>query len=230
MVMPKKHRNLLRILYFLATICVLSSIQLPILSQTNETNKVEILKQSIDPSLGIEASSVSRAKLYVPKKVLRIDEQFTIDVGIFAPSDKFYYFPRYIGKHIDVKFSDENEQKVKILPVYSFDSFAKFKLYRGEIIIDSMRIVVGCDATTMKTFESDFESLEDEDDLEEIFKKELFRSIPEYCLDINKSGKVTVTAKYSNQLVVSDPQNPDIKTVVGELVSNTRELEFLIEN
>lgn len=192
----------------------------------SQTGMPSILEDAVKhPELSVDISKVAKAKIFLPKRSYRFEEFITLDVGLLVSTNEGIYFPNYLNYRVLIK--DKTERPVYLSTIRSDDKLPIFEKQTNTIIKHSLAIVVGCENGVVRDLDKSIDALKDSDDPKEIFERNLFRTAPDVCIDVNEPTQVDISVEIYNQWVVAGNQGVKSKTAVGRIKSNT--LSLIIE-
>ena len=173
---------------------------------------------SLNPTFAVEVSKGIDVKAYLPKATYRLEEIMVLDVGMLVATEREYYFPKDLNFRLDIR--NETGKKVSIRNIESNDGVPTFARHSSTVLRGTTRLLVGCQNRMVKDLDRAIELYNADNDISDVFKLDLYRTIPQGCIDINSSAELKISVEVFNNLVVVG--NDSIaKTAVFKMRSNT---------
>lgn len=211
-----------RVVFLLSSISVFLIIvgQTPQAITSAQLRKLKSDSLKNRPDLGIEVNTVAKLKIALRKKSYLPGETMVLDAAILTKRDEEYYFPPLYGLKVNVK--DKSGKVIDVNPFLIVDRwFSPYRL-RGGLEVHSIVLNVGCRQADL-SFPI---GIDDTDDEQEIFKKNLFISKGDSCINFANTGNYEISVELSNDLVIIPESEPAIRTAVGNIRSNTLQIFF----
>lgn len=188
-------------------------------SQITTDNKQKAIFEEVKkrPDLGVDISKITKLKIFLPKETYQLQETMILDLGLLVESNEAYFFPEDLNVKIIIR--DKQKNKVLIDTIYSIDKEPNYEIFKTTIIRNSTQLLVGCKNKVMNEIDESSKVIFD-DNLKAGFEKNLFRSFPHGCIDINNASELEISAEVYNDLVVVSQDKEKIKTAVGNVKSN----------
>jgi hypothetical protein len=183
------------------------------------------------PDLAVDPASVTRVKLASRKTKYRIGEMITIDLAVMNVSHKpvFICDPRATdvsfnaidaaGKQVFVGTCEE------VLHAWTVDSYRRIE--PGYAVFTYFYLLPGYDNHASTIFQEKTRLGRDEERagpanyFKTFFERDLFINLGDGYLDAKAPGTYTITAEYSNELVVIAPTNSKAKTATPLTITIT---------
>ncbi|MBX3292729.1 MAG: hypothetical protein KF881_07550 [Acidobacteria bacterium] len=189
-----------------------------------EENPIELGLADSNPHLRADISENVSVKIGVIKTRFRYDELIKLDVAVLLRNTTPYFFSPKFYYNILVK--DSKDRKVSIKPFMVIDGYPRYIESFQTMYMDSTYLIVGCSGYA-RTSTLAFEAVEDLDNPKELFDREVFGDILDGCIDVSRTGQLSITVEVQNSLVVIDKRAAPVRTLVGSITSSPVKIEVV---
>jgi hypothetical protein len=166
------------------------------------------------PDLATDIAKAAELKIAVRKNTYSIGEMLILDIAMLnLEQNNDIYLPPI--KKVELTITNQKGQSILIPYFLKTTSQSVASINQNRLETDTVMLLIGC---TEKPFQINSE-LSSEYSSERVFKKNLFLTWGDACLDVKAKSKIKIDAKIENNSVLVAPL-PNFKTAVGKLVSN----------
>lgn len=181
-------------------------------------------KASKFPNLIADVATIAKLRIFLAKDRYHSQEIVTLDLGMLVNNEVEYFFPRDLKARIIVL--DNQGRRVPIESIYAVDDPPVFERQKRTILKGSYTLLLGCENQIMRSIDDSAKFVFDEN-VETLFEKNLFRTLPKACIDFKNASELRIFAEFENDLVVVPAKRESIKTAVGKVASNILSLKVI---